>query len=1603
MDWDGGTDVQEIPTCRICRSEEEADAPLYHPCKCTGSIRHCHQDCLVQWLQHSQKKYCELCSYPFVFHKRYTTAMPQGMLPARLYLWYLGGRAFAVAAYVVRLALVVFCWGILVPFVTFRMWQSYLLWGNAVVNAILGTNMTTTATELAFHLPAVREVSSYAALRGAVLDLGAQIVHALTHRWVDSVLWTAFVAMSFCGLFLLREWVAQYTQQEDDAPADAPMDEQDVLRERVRAVALAAAQARAEHMVALGPAEMMQHGLEGGEEWGVRGVDGGESGAGGARDAGGAGGAGGADGGESAAGTSPESAADSSAENSADSAFGAQIPEHEKSAASTAHGAAAGPAPSSPLSPTSSDWVDEPSGDEDDAGGDDDDWVEESDQETDAPPPPPPRPPPLALPPPPAHDADAPLEREDDEEDAWGDLDAGDHFLEDMEAMFEAIGLHGPLAALGQNLILTQALLCVVMFVLLAVPYFFGRLLGFRIVDAMLLPARALRFVTDPLFEYIIAKAATLLRALGSGLGRVGLQRAVEHRSAGAAATWAATPPVLAPPSVSAPPSVAVPPRALLAAYPHAAAAARHMQSGVQRLAAVGAQLQAYTRGPRYGEQALCILLGHAYTVLFFAAERFLGPLVHGVQRRWAHLLLRQYLTMAKVVLFLALDLVAFPLFCGVLLDWCLFPLFAGASLERLAGDAVAAPITFVFTRWTSGTVYMFHFAQFVSAVRAVVRPGVMCWMRDADDLDFHPIREILEHRSTVQLRKIGDSAVMYGAVLSTLVGVHLRVLAVAVPRLLPLVWAPWQPLMHVPLDLILVHFALHLAIKRTRLTTHAHRLFRRWWIWAAKRLRMSAFLMGDVQFDEQRHAEYASWGAWASALLPGASAAPLRFVNDGGYARVPADDQPALGAPLIIATNADGAPVDAEAQDALDKQLAKIEKLSRKPTYAIVYMPPHFRARVYVLLGLLWVMCSCVAVAAFVGPLVMGRAVVRALGAAPVHDTYTVALGYLLAAAGTLAYQGLAPHPPRRPGVPRASWRMRAAHATRGVGKVVYLLGAFAVVLPFVTGLVLHQYLVPAHAHSADGVPQVNAFQVWALGILSLNTALLGVLMVYPDHYPMLWDIYDNIQHGRIWRAPAAAATRLVLVPALAAAAAALVLPYAVAFVVLWYAGAMDAPASVQQAWLRWSNVGVFAVACIYALWRYSKRNMDTWTGALRDELFLESMELCNYSESLAEKATQPLEDPSSFAMRTSDAGAERRDGRREGDLSTRLPLRYDYAVGLSAAAFLTGAAGAVVYSFRRRRAVDVGDVAGAVGAAGAPVKAGRGMAAPGAAAFPFSLQSGGGRASTGAMSAAPAGTTSAAPTGASADVPSHATETAPKTPWTLFREMNATIFSALRPGKARTATPAVPPASLGRVAVAPNAHARHAPHGLSALQKNAPVGVVQNTSSQRIGALQKAPAPPPSQADAAARVAAEQEARGPDGPLLAFGAFSLATAIVCASTAAAVATVRYALGVKSVEEFADKMHMWMPSLSRKENAAAQWVPSVPVPEGDESSPAPSDVPLAAPLSGAELDERLAQAQDHVEWLRVARTQMDAELAAHSARRAQRVQRAQQSAAEQK
>uniref|UniRef100_A0AAQ6A296 E3 ubiquitin-protein ligase MARCHF6 n=1 Tax=Amphiprion ocellaris TaxID=80972 RepID=A0AAQ6A296_AMPOC len=123
--------------CRVCRSEGTLDKPLYHPCVCTGSIKFIHQECLVQWLKHSRKEYCELCKHRFAFTPIYSPDMPSRLPIQDICAGLLTSVGTAIR-YWFHYTLVAFAWLGVVPLTACRIYKC-LFTGSVMLVAFSNT------------------------------------------------------------------------------------------------------------------------------------------------------------------------------------------------------------------------------------------------------------------------------------------------------------------------------------------------------------------------------------------------------------------------------------------------------------------------------------------------------------------------------------------------------------------------------------------------------------------------------------------------------------------------------------------------------------------------------------------------------------------------------------------------------------------------------------------------------------------------------------------------------------------------------------------------------------------------------------------------------------------------------------------------------------------------------------------------------------------------------------------------------------------------------------------------------------------------------------------------------------------------------------------------------------------------------------------------------------------------------------------------------------------------------------------------------------------------------------------------------------------------
>ncbi|CAE6382190.1 unnamed protein product [Rhizoctonia solani] len=224
MASDRNVDITEVDTCRICSAPAEEDQPLFYPCKCSGTIRYIHQDCLTTWLAHSKKRSCDVCKYEYGFTKVYKNDMPN-RLPAELFLRKLSLQMAKVVITSLRLVMISVIWLAILPYLTLWVWRFYFWTGEALAYWVVGRELPDKTPPLSVHTSVANDTQAPLPSRPLWAtflpqDLGADIF--------KGQIITIAVVIVFLTIFLLREWIIQnarpgvFGDEEPEAVAAAP-------------------------------------------------------------------------------------------------------------------------------------------------------------------------------------------------------------------------------------------------------------------------------------------------------------------------------------------------------------------------------------------------------------------------------------------------------------------------------------------------------------------------------------------------------------------------------------------------------------------------------------------------------------------------------------------------------------------------------------------------------------------------------------------------------------------------------------------------------------------------------------------------------------------------------------------------------------------------------------------------------------------------------------------------------------------------------------------------------------------------------------------------------------------------------------------------------------------------------------------------------------------------------------------------------------------------------------------------------------------------------------------------------------------------------------
>ncbi|KAK3323078.1 hypothetical protein B0H66DRAFT_474545 [Apodospora peruviana] len=510
-----------------------------------------------------------------------------------------------------------------------------------------------------------------------------------------------------------------------------------------------------------------------------------------------------------------------------------------------------------------------------------------------------------------------------------------------------------------------------------------------------------------------------------------------------------------------------------------------------------------------------------------------------------------------KVILIIGIEMLVFPLYCGMLLDVALLPLFEATSMKSRLLFTVNYPVTSIFVHWFVGTGYMFHFALFVSMCRKIMRKGVLYFIRDPDDPEFHPVRDVLERNVTTQLRKILFSAFVYGALVMVCLGGVVWGLALSLPSVLPIHYSSNEPVLEFPVDLLFYNFIMPLAAKFFRPADGLHAMYTWWFRKCARALRITWFLFGERQVDEEGHmvlrkdSPHRTRPWWRILFLEldssdkvvpktwrdifeGGTAEPAvaipddemarmddrksrlvlsgQLIPDGRFVRTPASDQVKIpkGRRVFL--------------DVTENNLRRDGRPDRPETdlystnqYQFVYVPPNFRLRVFLFIMFIWIFAAVTGVGFTIIPLMFGRRMFQFLipGHILTNDIYAFSIGiYVLGSiAYTLFHAGALYGAAKRwiTSTARFAYDRGVIGRVFGivfqVARVVYAYVFIILVFPLLVTSIMELYaLIPLRefmysvflgrqpATDLNSTHTIRVIQSWTVGLLYLKLSARGI-----------------------------------------------------------------------------------------------------------------------------------------------------------------------------------------------------------------------------------------------------------------------------------------------------------------------------------------------------------------------------------------------------------------------------------------------------------------------------------------------------------------------------
>ncbi|KAF7725250.1 hypothetical protein EC973_000338 [Apophysomyces ossiformis] len=741
--------------------------------------------------------------------------------------------------------------------------------------------------------------------------------------------------------------------------------------------------------------------------------------------------------------------------------------------------------------------------------------------------------------------------------------DEGFDIGDDIEGVLEAIGMRGNLWMLVQNSVLMALMISLCLAVAVWIPYVVGRVvILIRPISFVQTPIYILRLVTDPAVDFILDSFVPFAwSALASKQSifperiRVGVQSLVEHFAGDMANMPHDGVQFTGSIGSTGNTVTGVSYNVSSNAFKNTAA---ELYLQVQRnIEAAGAlaldRWHQFALGSTGLDRTVCTIVG--YLVMVFLGSWYIGRSSSGRRRANGNSfneIIRQQGVFLKVFFFIVLELVVFPTICGILLDLATLPLFSDASIDSRITFLRESPYSGIFLHWFVGTGFMFHFAVFVTLCREVIRPGVMWFIRDPNDPQFHPVQEMIERPIFTLLRKISSSAVMYSGMI--VIGIGSVTLAVSkYSGVYPLRWSFGAPLSTLAIDFLAAHFLLPPLISYIGPREFAKKALSTWWRAASAHLRLTSYMFNGRHPEEEGTHVRKTWKAWlflekapiSSSVYADVAIhddnSPVIFRHDGQLVRAPKHDSVP-----VIPNRRMLVPVDPITLEAIDEterrngHPAASETGDEEQSTVVVYIPPNFRLRVniaeklsidesivltiyagvhlsfpyvvmWIYLGLLHYSSTTVLLTPYhvsFSAVLLGRHMFETYltPESQVHDIYAFSVGaYTMVLLGSLInwvsrkYTTISEV---------ADWKAYLDETMASgkekfslASKAVYFSGSLGFIIPLLLGVAIDLYVfMPIRYSKSSGALVLHLSEDWAFGVVYLGI-VYGVIYVLPTN----------------------------------------------------------------------------------------------------------------------------------------------------------------------------------------------------------------------------------------------------------------------------------------------------------------------------------------------------------------------------------------------------------------------------------------------------------------------------------------------------------------------